>query len=460
MNDDNVISVDRISKTYRIWENPAARLTVPLLEMISGILPAGERLSARAAARYRDFWALREVDLKIKRGEAIGIIGRNGSGKSTLLQIVAGTLQPSSGSVRLQGRVAALLELGSGFNPEFSGRENVYLNGAVLGLTQQEIDARFDTIAAFADIGDFIDQPVRTYSSGMALRLAFSVIAHIDADVLIIDEALSVGDIYFSQKCARFLHQFRERGTLLFVSHDMSSVRALCDSALWLEKGQVKMSGDAKTVASAYLAESNLSQNNSDVVFIEPAPTEITTVEPLPTPVARTAWQLPRPAAENPIDVGEFNARSEGFGDGRIKILDVRFVSEHGERCSSLKGGDVVTLVIEARGVEPSGNVIFGFILKDRLGQHLFGENTSHGEGKPSLAIHPGETFRAIFVFQLPVLHRGHYTIAAAVASGTTRNHRQQHWLHEALVLTSSLDWAHAGLVGLPMLAVNVEKLH
>ena len=202
---------------------------------------------------YKPFWALRHVDLQLKRGEMLGVIGENGAGKSPLLQLICGTLHPSEGTVHVHGRVAAMLELGAGFNPEFTGRENVTLNAAVLGLTQQQIAERFNAIAAFADIGRFIDLPVKVYSSGMYARLAFAICAHVDADILIVDEILSVGDAAFQQKCMRYLRKFCEHGTLLFVSHDSGMVAKLCQRALWLEHGEVKGLGPAEDVCTRYL---------------------------------------------------------------------------------------------------------------------------------------------------------------------------------------------------------------
>ena len=202
---------------------------------------------------FSEFWALKDVSFEIRKGETVGIIGRNGSGKSTLLQLICGTLTPTNGSIQTNGRIAALLELGSGFNLEFTGRENVYLNAAVLGLSKSEIDERFDDIAAFADIGQFIKQPVKTYSSGMYVRLAFAVIAHVNADILVVDEALSVGDAVFTQKCMRFIRRYQENGTLIFVSHDTASVQNLCKSGIWLQNGMVEKIGTAKSVSEAYL---------------------------------------------------------------------------------------------------------------------------------------------------------------------------------------------------------------
>src|SRR5690349_312600 len=228
------VTVSHIGKRFEIYEKPHHRL-------LQGLFRGRRQF-------FREFWALRDVSFAVPKGETLAIIGRNGSGKSTLLQIICGTLAPTMGNVDVAGRVAGLLELGTGFNPEFTGREHVFLNATVLGLTREETAARFDDIAAFADIGSFIDQPVKTYSSGMYVRLAFSVIAHVDADILIVDEALSVGDAYFSQKCMRFLRKFREHGTLLFVSHDSGAVVNLCNRAVWLEQGRMRGMGDARVI--------------------------------------------------------------------------------------------------------------------------------------------------------------------------------------------------------------------
>lgn len=249
MSSDNIaIKVENLSKCYHIYDRPQDRLK-------QYIIPRMQRFVGKQPKNYfREFWALKDVSFEVKKGETVGIIGRNGSGKSTLLQIICGTLTPTSGTVETRGRVAALLELGSGFNPEFTGRENVYMNGAVLGLSKEEIDARFDDIAAFADIGQFIDQPVKMYSSGMYVRLAFAVAVHIEPQVMIVDEALSVGDIRFQNKCLRRLSEFKESGcSILLVSHNPAMIESFCDSVVWLEQSVVKEVGRPSELVRRYV---------------------------------------------------------------------------------------------------------------------------------------------------------------------------------------------------------------
>lgn len=235
---DPAIRFQNVTKDFSVFDDPKHRLAEAL-----GFSKSGGRA----------FRALDGVSFDVRKGETLGIIGRNGAGKSTLLQILCGTLQPTRGSVEIRGRFAALLELGAGFNPDFTGRENVYLNASLLGLSKDEIDARFDDIRAFADIGDFFDRPVKTYSSGMYVRLAFSVAVHTEPDVLIIDEALSVGDIRFQMKCLARIERLRSDGaTILFVSHSLEQVKRFCQTAVWLEGGRVKLRGDASFVADRF----------------------------------------------------------------------------------------------------------------------------------------------------------------------------------------------------------------
>src|SRR5579863_388767 len=237
----HAVRFENVSKSYSIYESPGDRLK--------------ELATFNRMEFHRNFWALHEVSFEIQRGETFCVIGENGSGKSTLLQLVAGILQPSSGTVEVNGRVSALLELGAGFNPEFTGRDNVYLNGAILGLSTREVTARYKHIEEFAEIGDFINRPVKTYSSGMVVRLAFAVAINVDPEILLVDEALAVGDLYFRQRCMRKVHELRARGiTIVFVSHAIADVKAIGDRALWLEHGRAIAFGDTDTVVSGYLA--------------------------------------------------------------------------------------------------------------------------------------------------------------------------------------------------------------
>lgn len=268
---DVAIKVRGLSKVYRLWSTPAARLWVPLLlraERITRWLPPLARWLHRAVDRRLHYHhALQEVGFTLHRGDALGIIGLNGSGKSTLLQLVAGVLQPSAGSVHVNGRIAALLELGSGFNQEMTGRENVVVNAAILGMSRAQIEARMDAIIAFADIGEYIDQPVKTYSSGMVMRLAFAVQVHVDPDILIVDEALSVGDAAFQAKAMTRIDEILRRGTtLLFVGHDLNAVRVFCDRALLLQRGRVVMAGMPEDVITEYLYRIQSEQRKSDEV--------------------------------------------------------------------------------------------------------------------------------------------------------------------------------------------------
>jgi lipopolysaccharide transport system ATP-binding protein len=246
--DESAIKVTHLSKCYLIYDKPQDRLK-------QSIYPRLQRLVGRQPVHYyREFWALKDVSFEIKKGETVGIIGRNGSGKSTLLQMICGTLAPTSGHVQTHGRIAALLELGSGFNPEFTGRENVYMNGAIMGLSHDEINARFEDVEAFAEIGQFIEQPVKTYSSGMFVRLAFASNIMSNPDIMIVDEALAVGDMKFQAKCMTALTRMQERGTtVLFVSHDIGALKSLCSKGIYLERGSVKAIGKASEVAEGYI---------------------------------------------------------------------------------------------------------------------------------------------------------------------------------------------------------------
>ena len=450
---DTAIKVEHLSKVYLMYDRPADRLK-------QFIYPRLQRLAGRPIKTYyREFWALSDVSFEVKKGETVGIIGRNGSGKSTLLQLVCGTLNPAGGSVQTNGRVAALLELGSGFNPEFTGRENVYLNGALLGLSTEEINARFDDITAFADIGEFMDQPVKTYSSGMLVRLAFAVIAHVDADILVIDEALAVGDAVFVQRCMQFIRQFQEKGTLLFVSHDMSSVINLCGSAVWLHQGRVRDIGQTKSVAEAYLQYTRQEIYGDKVQLA--SINKQKQMQREKQPVANTPRE---PAIDYAVkmEVVDNLEEARGWKTNTAEIIEVRLDHVGNGMSGIFEGGEQVRLVVRAYTHQDLDQPIIGFLVRDRLGQDLFGENTLPHTNVSPVRVPAGSEFSAEFEFSLPMLPNGNYAVMASVASGTLLDNIQHYWLHDALIINVVSSKVRWGLVGIPfenvVLKVNGQE--
>jgi lipopolysaccharide transport system ATP-binding protein len=439
---DVAIEARGLGKCYQLYDKPVHR-------MLQSLVGGKQRF-------YREFWALRGLDFEVRRGETLGIIGRNGAGKSTLLQLLAGTLKPTEGHAAAHGRVAALLELGSGFNPDFSGRQNVYLNAAILGLSRQDIDARIDDILAYADIGEFVDQPVRNYSTGMVMRLAFAVVVHVDADILIIDEALAVGDAFFMQKCMRYLREFRQRGTMLFVSHDGGAVTSLCDRAIWLEQGCVKRIGDARGVMEAYL-EASILERQAGSGISEPR-MSVSVRQSIPEQPDPRQELMDRSTLRNDLLIFPFRPDTEGFGESKVRIMHVIFRNESGQAIAMVVAGECVMLDIELLAEHAIDNVIVGFYVKDRLGQLLFGDNTvlSHAG---DFAVDAGESFNARFRFMMPRLISGEYFIAVGVAEGTQEQHVIQHWMHEALSFVAIGGNMAAGLIGIPMLDVRLERM-
>ena len=354
-----------------------------------------------------------------------------------------------------RGRVAALLELGSGFNPEFSGRDNVYMNASIIGLTKDEIDERYESIAEFADIDQFIDQPVKTYSSGMYVRLAFAVIAHVDADVLVIDEALSVGDAFFAQKCMRFLRKFMEQGTVIFVSHDTAAVQNLCSRAIWLDKGQIKSEGVPKEIAEAYLSQ-HYQQAKGD--FAKAPIESALAVACEDVDIADMRLTLINSSSHrNDIEIFRFDPEATCFGQCGARIVSIKFSDQDGAPLIYVVGGELVTLTVACMALEELFSPIVGFYVKDRLGQTLFGDNTFITYQSAPMHIDPGITFKAVFHFRMPILPVGDYSVCAAVAEGTQNEHVQQHWIHDALIVRSQSSSVSTGLIGIPMLKIVME---
>jgi lipopolysaccharide transport system ATP-binding protein len=444
---DIAIRVQNLSKCYQIYDTPRDRLKQFFAPRLQSLV--GQTLKQY----FREFWALKDISFEIRKGETVGIIGRNGSGKSTLLQIICGTLTPTSGSVETRGRIAALLELGSGFNPEFTGRENVYMNASVLGLSNEEIDTRFDDIVAFADIGDFIDQPVKTYSSGMMVRLAFAVIAHVDADILVVDEALAVGDAFFTQKCMRFLRNFMKTGTVLFVSHDTGSIRNLCTKAIWVEKGNVLQQGSPKDVCENYLeAFYEAQQGKGTTTRIK-----IDASHSIANAKDQRQEFLNASSLRNDIQLFEFNPDAPSFGKGEAQITSVRFLDMEGNPLAWVVGGEEVVLRVEAIAHSVLDSPIIGFFIKDKLGQCLFGDNTWLSYMDAPVGCAEGQHVVADFSFQIPRLSAGDYSITVAIANGTQHDHIQHHWVHDAVSFKSESTSVAGGLIGIPMKNIKLE---
>jgi len=451
MSSEIAIKIENLSKCYQIYDQPHDRLK-------QSIMPRLQRLAGAAPKQYyREFQAVRDVSFEIKKGETVGIIGRNGSGKSTLLQMICGTLNPSSGSIVTNGRIAALLELGSGFNPEFTGRENVYMNAAVLGLTHEQTAARFADIEKFADIGDFIDQPVKTYSSGMMVRLAFAVIAHVDADILVVDEALAVGDAFFTQKCMRFLRSFMKSGTVLFVSHDTGAVVNLCNKAVLLEHGTLTMLDTPKNVIEQYLA--NLYEASQDIQGVGEAQASAEPVRPLPVEYRDMRTELINGSTlRNDIEVFKFNPDGEGgFGAGGAIINSVRLLDSAGAPLSWVVGGEDVVLEVCCSALRPLYRPIIGFQFRDRLGQVIFADNTYLTYQFNAIEAAAGQQMAARFSFRMPILPTGDYSISPAIAEGTQETHVQHHWMHDALIVRVHASSVCFGLVGLPMRDIDIK---
>ena len=398
------LAFHKVSKSYPVYAAPGDRL--------KELAFLGRR------SFHRDFWALRDCSFEIKKGSTFCVVGENGSGKSTALQLAAGIFPPTSGRLDVRGRVSSLLELGAGFNPEFSGRENVFLNGAILGLSTQEVRGRFDEIAEFAEIGEFIDHPVKTYSSGMLVRLAFSVAIHVDPEILLVDEALAVGDYYFRQRCMRKIHELRRREvTIVFVSHSMADVKAIGTEALWLEHGRIAEIGDPATVISKYLAR--MAEKDADYVKLHQAES---TAE---------GSQSPSIAPEVIENIPNVDYR---HGNRRAEILGIAVVDDRGRAVQLLEPHSALRVRISVRAREPLVSPNIGFILRNHLGIDFAGINTlSEGVEVPPMS--PGDIHTVDFAFELPELHPDHFSFTPAVANGPLDGYETCDWVDNALTL-------------------------
>lgn len=411
------IRAKNISKAYKLYSNPSDRLKEAVF---------------RGRKKYHDvFWAISEVSFDISPGSTVGVIGRNGSGKSTLLQIIAGILQPTEGDVEVNGRVAALLELGSGFDPEFTGRENVYMNASILGLSEKEIDDKFPEIEEFAGIGAFIDQPVKKYSSGMFVRLAFATAVNVNPDILLVDEALAVGDVVFQHRCMAKIRRFQEEGkTIFFVSHDLGAVAKLCSQAILMDSGRMVLMGEPDDVIREYYRimwteddnPVNASENakeSDDVSFL-------------------TSSMKPVESYDNRI--GGINA----------EIVSFFLSDEYGNYRDSFNGGEIVRFQIAVRCNVSLDLPITGLVIRDLLGNELLRTN-SDVSGYFITPIKGGKTALISFVFTLPSLKSGSYSLSAGIGNGTIESHQAYDWIENLAVFIVENKNACFGLLDVPV---------
>ncbi len=431
---DIAIRVSNLSKCYNIFDAPRDRLKqfiVPRLRKIAGVPPK---------KYFREFWALRNVSFDIRRGETVGIIGRNGSGKSTLLQIICGTLSPSSGLVETNGRVAALLELGAGFNPDFSGRENVYLAGQILGLSWKEVDEKFSAIEEFAEIGNFIDQPLKTYSSGMYVRLAFSVAAHVEPEILVVDEALAVGDFLFQQKCSKFMQEKLANTTKLLVTHDLSAITSLTSRAIVLNQGNLRFDGDPATAIEQYqiIARAGYGGKNinSGVDRIEDTkniePTIIDDVNVIKIPLNKLSGLL------------------------AVKIDSVAVSIDGNWDTSYIKDGKVVQVRLYITADKELPYPIIGYQIQDRFGNVIFGENSTSLPHPPNLL----EVGKHVLELQWewPLISPGKYGLTLGIGNGgDALMHDIECWAHNVIILDSSASTSVHGIFNVPLISLEYK---
>ena len=442
MSSEVIIKVEGVSKRYEIYQEPLDRLkqlVFPAFQKVIGI---------RQRKYFKDFWALKDVSFELKKGETLGIIGKNGSGKSTLLQIICGTLKPTTGKITTEGRIAALLELGSGFNPEFTGRENVYLNATILGLAPKEINARYEDIVAFADIGDFINQPVKTYSSGMIVRLAFAVIAHVSADILVVDEALAVGDMLFTQKCFRFIQEFKKNGVLLFVSHDSGAVASISDRAIWLNEGVIKSAGFTVHVLNEYHQANllTLGKNTKE---------NVSGIE-----VTQTKSEVKYLESEY---LNQLNPKAVIGGVGKASISSAGIWSKkNGAPLMVLSKTDTVIIHMQISVLEEVKGLLVGFTIKDRLGQKIIEENNSGyiAAQVGDVRVPKNSSIFIKFEYVIPALAAGKYTIDFALAEGTQTSHIPHCWIYDGVQFDSIPEDEVFGLVSIAHPKFNMETIN
>jgi lipopolysaccharide transport system ATP-binding protein len=445
--DDMAIVVEGVSKRFEIFDHPRDQLKQFFFPRMRRSLGMPDR------QYFREFWALRDVFMDVRKGESCGIVGLNGSGKSTLLQIITGTLSPTIGKVTVHGRIAALLELGSGFNPEFSGRENVYMNGALLGFSREQVDEKFDSIEAFADIGDHFDQPLLTYSSGMQMRVAFAVSTAFDPDILIIDEALAVGDAYFQQKCFHRLERFKESGgTLLFVSHDANTVKQLCDKVVLISHGSVLSQGTPKTVIDLY---EGLVAKKTDMSDHEVSVSQ--------APAANAA--LDGDGAADLVDVNATWTKATTITTNDNAVLaDFKMLDADGRQVAHIESEKTLTILYRIRLNKNFERPAFGLIVRDRTGRSVF-ETSTYAMRMEEQPIDGGRHVVVRFDFDFN-LRAGQYSFSVGVADkGFSRSEFEEysllmHDVDQIQVYDATDAIFYGGIYNMkPTVSINVLEL-
>jgi ABC-type polysaccharide/polyol phosphate transport system ATPase subunit len=411
---DIVIQAEKLTKIYPLYDKPIDRLK--------------EALHPFRKKYHHNFFALNEVTFNINKGDTVGIIGQNGSGKSTLLKIITGVISKSSGDISVIGKISSLLELGTGFNPELTGLENIFFFGTINNITEDKIYESLDNIISFADIGEFINQPVKTYSSGMFVRLAFSCAIQIDPEILIIDEAFAVGDMRFVQKCIRKLEEFKNNNkTLLLVSHDIGYIQNMASKILWLDKGILKDSGSPKKIIKNYISYMSFgleTQKEINKTYIIDNIEDDTSIDDSDLPNS-SCWTSTKDM--------------EFFGEGGAKIIRASLINLNKQKIVELTGGENLELHLE---IETNDNVeepIIGFLIKNKKGDNIIGVNTSmYNKEVPKLI--KGKKHYFIFNFFFPKLLVGEYSLSAAIANGTLISHKQLDWVHDVIIINVVSD--------------------
>ncbi|NBD31655.1 MAG: ATP-binding cassette domain-containing protein [Cyanobacteria bacterium] len=430
------VSLENVSKCFKRYAHPAGRLKDLLFPNHS---------------RADQFWALRDINLAIPRGETWGLVGRNGSGKSTLLQILVGTLTATSGNVTVAGRISALLELGSGFNPEFTGRQNVFFNGKILGLNRQEIAAKFDEIAAFADIGDFIDQPVKSYSSGMFVRLAFAVATSVEPDILVVDEALAVGDEVFQRKCFARIQNIQERGgTVLFVSHSARSIIELCNAAVLLDQGELLLQGTPKFIVSKY--HKLIYAPQEKLAEIRKGLKELDEDQDKDITSAVNAFKNSSPVSEDHYDPNLVPKSTLSYVPRGAEIQSPHLKNQAGQRVNLINRGEQYTYSYWVHFADAAYNVRFGMLIKTMSGVEL-GGSVSHLPNDPIEVITPGTIMQVDFTFYCHLLP-GVYFLNAGVVGLVDG---QEGYLHRCIDAAMFRVQAETGLLATTIVDFQIE---